>query len=43
MLDSREAYQLSIPPAVQLTDVTVRLGKTDVLKSICLTIEKGGM
>lgn len=29
--------------AIQLTDVTVHLGKRDVLKSINLSVEQGGM
>ncbi len=36
-------HQLSTPYAIQLTDVTVRLGNKDVLKSVNLSIEQGGM
>ena len=35
--------RLSPPFAIQLTDVTIHLGKRDVLKSINLSIEQGGM
>ena len=35
--------QLAKPSAIQLTDVTVRLGNKDVLRSINLSIEQGGM
>jgi len=38
-----QLQQLSTPYAVQLTDVTVHLGRRDVLKSINLSIEQGGM
>jgi len=38
-----QLQQLSKPYAVQLTDVTVHLGRRDVLKSINLSIEQGGM
>jgi ABC-type molybdenum transport system ATPase subunit/photorepair protein PhrA len=36
-------HQLSKPYAIQLTDVTVNLGNKDVLKSLNLSIEQGGM
>jgi ABC-type molybdenum transport system ATPase subunit/photorepair protein PhrA len=44
MDDTTNAHdQLSKPYAIQLTDVTVRLGNKDVLKSINLSVEQGGM
>jgi ABC-type molybdenum transport system ATPase subunit/photorepair protein PhrA len=44
MADTNHVHQqLSNLYAVQLTDVTVRLGNKDVLKSINLSIEQGGM
>lgn len=36
-------HQLAKPCAVQVFDVTVRLGNKDILKSIHLSIEQGGM
>jgi ABC-type molybdenum transport system ATPase subunit/photorepair protein PhrA len=36
-------HKLANPYAIQLTDVTVRLGSKDVLKTINLSIEQGGM
>lgn len=38
-----EHYVLSNTCAVELIDITVRLGNKDVLKSVDLTIEQGGM
>lgn len=35
--------ELANPYAIELIDVTVRLGNKDILKSINLTIEQGGM
>ena len=35
--------RLAPPLAIELTDVTVHLGKKDILKSINLSIEQGGM
>jgi len=39
----REHDPLARPYAIQLTNVTVHLGNKDVLKSINLSIEQGGM
>lgn len=36
-------HQLANPYAIQLNDVTVRLSNKDILKSINLSIEQGGM
>jgi ABC-type molybdenum transport system ATPase subunit/photorepair protein PhrA len=36
-------HQLANPYAIQLTDVTIRLSNKDILKSINLSIEQGGM
>lgn len=41
--DINDHHKLTNPPAIQLTDVTVRLGKKDVLRCINLVIEQGGM
>ncbi len=41
--DMNDRHQFSNPYAIQLTDVTVRLSNKDVLKSINLSIEQGGM
>ena len=38
-----DVHQLANPCAVQLTDVTIRLSNKDILKSINLSIEQGGM
>ena len=38
-----EHHELAQPFAIQLQDVTVHLGKKDVLRSITLSIEQGGM
>lgn len=40
---SDDHHELAQPYAIQLTDVTVHLGKKDVLRSIHLSIEQGGM
>lgn len=41
--DMNDHHELSNPYAIQMNDVTVRLGKKDVLRSINLSIEQGGM
>jgi ABC-type molybdenum transport system ATPase subunit/photorepair protein PhrA len=41
--DINDHHQLSNTYAIQLTDITVRLGNKDVLKTINLSIEQGGM
>jgi ABC-type molybdenum transport system ATPase subunit/photorepair protein PhrA len=36
-------HQLAHPYAIQLNDITIRLSNKDILKSIHLSIEQGGM
>ena len=35
--------QLAVSPAIELIDVTVRLGHKDVLRSVSVSIARGGM
>lgn len=41
--DINDSNQLSIPYAIELSDVTIRLGSKDILRSINLAIAQGGM
>lgn len=41
--DVNDHHQLANSYAIQLNDVTVRLSSKDILKSISLSIEQGGM
>ena len=44
MAESRDAQQqLALSPAIELIDVTVRLGRKDILRSVSVSIEQGGM
>ena len=44
MAESGDPQQLlAVSPAIELIDVTVRFGRKDILRSVSVSIERGGM